>query len=215
MAERPPVRLEQLDDDEQGRRFSPSAGRNQHDIVSALLDELPPQGDCLEVAAGTGEHAVLAASRLRGWSWLPTDRDEDALASIRAWVAHADLPNLQQPQALDLQRSWPFSAGAFDAIFACNLVHIAPLTTAAALFAGAGVSLTAGGALWLYGPMFLSGEPRPAGNAAFDRELRERDPAFGVRELTQLEELAERSGLRRDRVRRMPTDNVLVRFARR
>ena len=214
MAEQPPVRLEQLDGDGDGRRFSPSAGRNRRDVVAALGDELPSRGACLEVAAGTGEHAALAAEQLPGWRWLPTDRDEDALASIRAWVAHVDLPNLCAPDALDLQRPWPFGAAAFDAVLACNLVHIAPVTTAAALFAGAATSLTEEGALLLYGPMFLPGEPRPAGNVAFDRELRERDVNFGVRELGGLEQLAGAAGLRLERVRRMPTDNVMVRFGR-
>ncbi|MGC6486515.1 MAG: DUF938 domain-containing protein [Planctomycetota bacterium] len=214
MAEPPPVRLESLGDDEQGRRFSPSAGRNQRDVVAALCEELPRAGSCLEVAAGTGEHAARAAAQLDGWSWLPTDRDEEALVSIRAWVAHVALPNLRAPRALDLERPWPFAAAAFDAIFACNLVHIAPLTTATALFRGASVSLAARGALLLYGPMFLPGEPRPPGNAAFDRQLRDRDPAFGVRELDRLEQLAGDAGLRLVRVRRMPTDNVMVRFER-
>jgi hypothetical protein len=170
---------------------------------------------CLEVAGGTGEHAVLAAEQLSGWSWHPTDRDEEALSSMRAWAAHADLPNLQPPQALDLRQPWPFAAASFDAVFASNLVHIAPIATAALLFAGAAVSLTERGLLLLYGPVFISGEPRPAGNVAFDRELRERDLAFGVRELDDLQRLARDAGLRLERVRRMPTDNALLRFARR
>ncbi len=216
MAEQPPVRLEQLDGDGDGRRFSPSAGRNRRDVVAALRHELPARGACLEVAAGTGEHAALAAEELPGWRWLPTDRDEDArlFMAARDVALPPHLPNLRAPEALDLQLPWPFGGAAFDAVLACNLVHIAPVTTAAALFAGAATSLKEEGALLLYGPMFLPGEPRPAGNVAFDRELRERDAAFGVRELHELEELAGAVGLRLERVRRMPTDNVMVRFAR-
>lgn len=214
MTDEPPVRLEPLDGHADGRRCSPSAGRNRDEIVDALVAELPDRGVCLEVAAGTGEHAVLAATRLPGWRWLPTDRDPQALASIRAWVAHASLPNLAAPTPLDLGQPWPCAPGSLDAVFASNLMHIAPIATTEALFRGAARHLAPAGLLLVYGAVFLPGEPPPAGNTAFDRELREQDPRYGVRTLEQLSQLASRAGLGAPRVRRMRKDNVLLRFER-
>lgn len=214
MTDKPPVRMESLDGHSDGRRFSPSAGRNRQDIVAALVDQLPVQGVCLEVAAGTGEHAVLAAERLPGWTWLPTDRDADALASLRAWVVHAGLPNLGEPQALDVSGVWPVEPGSLDAVFASNVMHISPLATTEALFRGAGKHLKPAGVLLVYGAVFLPGEEPPEGNVTFDRDLRAENPAYGVRHLNQLGELATAAGLAPPAVRRMPNNNVLLRLAR-
>ena len=214
MTDEPPARLETLGGDEDGRRYSPSAGRNRQEIVDALVCELPDRGVCLEVAAGTGEHAALAATRLPGWEWWPTDRDPEALASIRAWVAHAALPNLRAPVPLDLDGSWPCAPNSLDAVFASNVMHISPIAVTKALFRGAAKHLNATGVLLIYGAVFLPDEPRPEGNATFDRELRERDPAYGVRTLHELRELATGAGLAEPTVRRMAKNNVLLRFGR-
>ena len=214
MTEKPPVRMESLDDGKDGRRYSSSAGRNQEDIVDALLAVLPNRGVCLEVAAGTGEHAVLAATKMPSWDWLPTDRDPEAMASITAWAAHAALPNLKTPLSLDLTAAWPCTAGSLDAVFACNVTHISPIATTEALFRGAANYIKPDGMLLIYGPVFLPGEPRPHGNAAFDRELRLQDPSYGVRNLEQLAALATQAGLEAPTVRRMPSNNVLLNFHR-
>ncbi len=215
MSNTPPVRMEPLDGEPDGRRYSPSAGRNRGDIVAALLDELPERGRCLEIAAGTGEHAVLAATRLPGWTWQPTERDPEALASIRAWVEHAALDNLRPPKPLTLGEPWPCEPASLDAVFASNVMHIAPIATTEALFHGAAAHLVRGGVLLVYGAVFLDGEPRPDGNVEFDRELRERDSAYGVRTLTELTAIATRAGLTPPTVRRMPKNNVLLRLERR
>lgn len=214
MTDDPPIRLESLDDSSDGRKFSPSAGRNREVIVAALVDELSSSGTLLEVAAGTGEHAALAAERLPGWTWQPTDRNEEALASIRAWVAHSNLPNLREPVVLDIAGPWPCGPESLDAVFASNVMHIAPIGTTEALFRGAARCLEEDGVLLVYGPVFLPDEPRPEGNVQFDQDLKEKDPAFGVRTLEELGELAQRCGLRPPTVRRMPTNNVMLRFER-
>jgi SAM-dependent methyltransferase len=214
MTDDPPARLESLDGAADGRRFSPSAGRNRAAIVEALVDELPEHGTCLEVAAGTGEHAALAAERLPRWTWLPTDRDPEALASIRAWVAHAALPNLQPPVALELGQPWPYAPESIDAVFASNVMHISPIEATEALFRGAATHLRPGGALLIYGPVFLPEEPPPDGNVRFDQELRAEDTSYGVRSLEELQALAARSGLSGSAVRRMPSNNSLLRFGR-
>lgn len=212
---RPPVRLEAMDHDNDGRKYSPSAGRNRQDIVDALAEELSPAGDLLEVAAGTGEHAVMAAERLPSWTWWPTDRDPDALTSLRAWASQARLPNLREPTHLDIQGSWPLEGRCLDVVFASNVLHISPIETAEALFAGAVRHLRPGGSLIVYGAFFLPDVDPVASNVQFDEELRASDPRFGVRELSDLTERALARQLLTPTIRPMPSHNYLLRFATR
>lgn len=213
--QRPPVRLEALDHSDDGRKFSPSAGRNRQDIVDALAEQLAPAGELLEVAAGTGEHAVLAAARLPGWSWWPTERDPEALASLRAWAAHARLPNLREPARLDIHDTWPVSGRCLDVVFASNILHIAPIETAESLFAGAARHLRPGGSLIVYGAFFLPDVEPVASNVQFDQELRAKDARYGVRDLHDLTERALARQLLAPTVRAMPNNNFLLRFAAR
>lgn len=209
---RPPVRFEDLDPADDGRKYSPSAGRNRQDIVDALAEILSPAGDLLEVAAGTGEHAVLAAERLPSWSWWPTDRDPDALTSLRAWAAQARLPNLREPTHLDIHDAWPLEGRCLDVVFASNVLHISPIETAESLFAGAARHLRPGGSLIVYGAFFLPDVEPIESNVRFDEELRASDPRYGVRELCDLTERALARQLLTPTVRAMPKNNFLLRF---
>ena len=129
-------------------------------------------------------------------------------------MTHAGLPNLRTPLALDLERdaNWPCAPESMDAVFASNVMHIAPIATTAALFRGAARHLKTAGTLLVYGAVFLPDEEPVASNVAFDRELRERNPAYGVRTLAQLSDLAADAGLGQPVVRRMPNHNVMLRF---
>jgi SAM-dependent methyltransferase len=204
-----------LGHDGDGRQYSPSAGRNRQDIVDALAEELSPAGDLLEVAAGTGEHAVLAAERLPNWTWWPTDRETDALTSLRAWASQARLPNLREPAHLDIQESWPLEGRCLDVVFASNVLHISPIETADSLFVGAARHLRPGGSLIVYGAFFLPDVDPVESNVQFDEELRARDPRFGVRALSDLTERALDRQFLAPTVRSMPSHNFLLSFARR
>ncbi|MCA9614510.1 MAG: DUF938 domain-containing protein, partial [Myxococcales bacterium] len=105
-------------------RHAPAAARNRDPILSVLRDVLPSRGIVLEIASGTGEHAVHFAAALPALIWQPTDRDEDALRSIAVHRAEAELPNLRPPLRLDLLEPWPVEAA--DALVAINVIHISP-----------------------------------------------------------------------------------------
>src|SRR5687767_2661579 len=91
----------------QMKRCAPAAERNAGPILAVLRDVLPERGTVLEIASGTGQHAVHMARALPGITWQPTDPDPDARASIAAWVAETGLPNLRPPLPLDVTREWP------------------------------------------------------------------------------------------------------------
>ena len=195
-----------------GVRHAPAAARNRDPLADALRPILPATGCVLEVASGTGEHAVHFARRFPELTWRPSDADEDALASIEAWRAARPSPNLRAAVRLDVRRPWPI--GRADAALAVNLLHISPWAATEALVAGAAAVLPPGGPLIVYGPFWQDGvEPAPS-NLAFDETLRARDPAWGVRRLADVTTCAQAAGLRLATVTPMPANNLLVAWRR-
>ncbi|MBL8619826.1 MAG: DUF938 domain-containing protein [Myxococcales bacterium] len=175
------------------RRFAPATARNRAPILEVLHEVLPGRGLVLEIASGTGEHAVHFAAALPDLTWQPSDPDPDNRASIAAWRDEAALPNLRPPLALDVTAPWPIAAA--EAIVCINMIHIAPWEAALALFAGAARVLPAGGPLVTYGPYRFGGAFTAPSNAAFDADLRRRDPRWGVRDVSDLETAAAAAGL--------------------
>ena len=195
------------------RRFSPSTARNSEPILGVLRDVLPASGRVLEIASGTGEHAVRFARALPGIVWQTSDPDADSRASIAAWIAHARLDNLARPLDIDACTDDWGAKGPFDAVVAINMIHIAPWPATAALFEGARRVLRKGGIVFLYGPFRREGRHTAPSNEEFDAWLKARDPASGVRDLEDVAAQASRSGLRLARVTEMPANNLSVVFA--
>src|SRR3984957_20712627 len=81
-------------------RTAPAAGRNREPILRVLRDCLPRPALVLEIASGTGEHAVWFSSALPELTWQPTDHDPEALSSIAAWRDMSGPPNLLPPLRL-------------------------------------------------------------------------------------------------------------------
>jgi SAM-dependent methyltransferase len=183
------------------KQYAPAAARNREPIREVLAQHLPELGVVLEIASGTGEHAVHMARAFPALVWQPTDIDDVALASIAAWREDTALPNLRAPIRLDVHDAvWP----AADAIVCINMIHIAPWDAAVALFAGAARTLPPGGLLFTYGPYRFDGKTAPS-NDEFDRSLRARNAAWGVRDVTDLQRVA--AGLSLAHVVAMPANN--------
>jgi hypothetical protein len=196
------------------KRYAPAPERNREPLLPILREELPPQGTLLEVASGTGQHAVFFAQAFPGLRWQPTDLDAESLESIEAWRAEAALPNLLAPLPLDAQSDvWPLTAA--DAVLCINMIHISPWTSCQGLMRGAARVLPPGGPLVLYGPYFVEGRPTAPSNLAFDASLRERNASWGVRELGAVSAEALRQGLELARVVDMPSNNLTVVFRKR
>ena len=193
--------------------FSPAADRNKAPILEVLTRVLPGPAAVLEIASGSGQHAEHFAAARPDWDWQPTEADAAALAAIAARTAA--LANVRPPLMLDvLAPRWPEPLGRFDAVYCANMLHIAEWTTCAALMRGAARHLMPGGALVLYGPYLVDGEPTAPGNVAFDADLRRRDPAWGVRRLADVSAEAERAGLAFEQRVDMPANNLVLVFRR-
>ena len=191
---------------------SPAAGRNREPILAVLGERLTGTARVLEVASGSGEHAVWFSRALPSVSWRPSDRDEAALASIAARRAAEGPPNLLEPLRVDAsdESTWP--GERFDALVCINMIHIAPWAAAEGLVRLAGRVLEPGGVLYLYGPFREAGRPFAPSNASFDESLRARDPSWGVRELDEVTALAAAHGLSFAGRAEMPANNLSVLF---
>lgn len=194
-------------------RSAPAAGRNREPILAVLRDILPQPGLVLEIASGTGEHAVWFSKALPGVTWQPSDRDAEALSSIAAWRDMMGSPNLRPPLWLDAAAdTWPIARA--NAVVAINMIHIAPWTATLGLLAGAGRVLAQGGLLFLYGPFREGGVHTADSNAAFDADLQARDPSWGIRDLDEIAALANQHGLMPPERTPMPANNLSVVFRR-
>ena len=191
------------------RQHSPAAERNRDPILAELRRLLPERGVALEIASGTGQHAAHFAAGLPGWTWQPSDPEPRALASIAAWCAGS--VNVRAPIALDVMGAeWPGAPQPADAVFCANMLHIAPWPTCAALMRGAARHLAPKGLLLLYGPYLVDGEPVAPGNAAFDADLRARNPGWGLRRLADVLAQAGAVGLHLHEWVQMPANNLLL-----
>jgi hypothetical protein len=196
------------------RRSAPAAQRNREPIAEVLSEWLPVSGLVLEVASGTGEHAVWFAERFPGLQWQPSDAHPDALASIAAWQQGAGLPNVLRPVVIDASNpaDWPIERA--DAVLNINMAHISPWPASLGLIAGASRMLPSGAPLILYGPWLKDDIETVPSNLAFDADLKARDPEWGLRRVEDFAEAAEVEGFQLVETRGMPANNLMLLFAR-
>ena len=195
------------------RRHAPATERNREPIGDRLADILPAKGAVLEIASGSGEHALYLARRFPALDWLPSDPDPGSIGSIAAWREAEGPPNLRAPVRLDASASdWPVDRA--DAMLCVNMIHISPWDATQGLFAGAARILPQGAPLAIYGP-FLSEDIETApSNLQFDQSLRARDPRWGLRDLADVVDLAGRHGLELAARHAMPANNLFLHFRR-
>lgn len=198
---------------------SPAADRNKQPILDVLRQMLPAHGAALEIASGTGQHAAWFAAAMPGWTWQATDADPAVLPVIAAWSQQMGAANVRPPLRLDvLGPQWPAEgapfAQPFDAIYCANMLHISPWATCQALMRGSARHLAPGGVLVTYGPYFEDSVAPAASNLAFDASLRQRDPAWGIRRLEDVAREAQDAGLALRERHAMPSNNLLLVFAR-
>ncbi len=197
------------------KRSAPATERNREPIAEVLTRELPPQGRVLEIASGTGEHAVFFAERFPALHWQPTDPSDEALASIAAYRAEYAGGNLAAPLLLDAATpaDWPVKIA--DAILCINMVHISPWSATEGLFAGAAQILgSEGGPLILYGPYLEAGVETAPSNLEFDASLKARDPRWGLRDAAAVDAVAASHGFVRTARYGLPANNIMLVYRR-
>ena len=186
--------------------YWPAAGRNKAVIADALATLMPDAQVFLEIASGSGEHIAHFAARWPTVRFLPTDLDQEHLASIDAWCAARE--NVERATRLDVAEPWPHLSHSVDVVFCANMIHIAPWQACEGLFAGA--RQLGAPNLITYGPYLRNDTQTAASNLRFDASLKNRDARWGIRRLDAVEELAQRYGFALDRVVEMPANNLTV-----
>ena len=194
------------------KRYAPATERNREAILAVLQKHLPNQGTVLEIASGTGQHAVFFAPHLTQRYWLPPAMDPANLASIAAWREEADAANLLPPRQLDVRDPvWAIDCdlpAPVSAIVNINMLHISPWSCCEALFAGAAETLNQRAVVTLYGPFKRDGVHTAPSNAAFDEQLRSQESAWGVRDLEAVLSVAVEQGFACQNVIEMPANNL-------
>ena len=213
------------------QRHHPSALRNREPILAELRSLLPPAGDgtadggapqqqhALEIASGSGAHVEVFAPAFPSVRWWPTDYVGDSELKALDEVGRDAHPNVETAACLDAASpwaEWPEGVraleGGFALVYNSNMGHISPWRCTVGMLAGAGRALKPGGRLVVYGPFKVDGGFTTESNAAFDASLRQRDPEWGYRDVSELEAEAAKHGVTLRERREMPANNLLLVF---
>lgn len=191
--------------------FSPAAQRNKGPILNALRSILPVSASVLEVACGTLQHAIYFGASNPQWRWQPTDASAQALDHGSS-LADTLPANVAVPTFLDVTVSpWPISS--VTAVYAANLLHIAPLAVVESLFRGAASLVPMADQVIIYGPFKINGQHTAPSNAEFDQTLQAQNPQWGIRNLDYVVEQALEYGFSLSSQLPMPANNWLLHFA--
>jgi SAM-dependent methyltransferase len=188
--------------------YAESSEKNKTPILAVLKEIFSDRKRVLEIASGTGQHAVYFGRELPHLTWQPSDLAHN-LAGIQAWLDEAQLPNVLTPLAIDVSDvCWPISE--VDAIFNANTVHIISWPEVERMFANIGQVIAPGGCVCLYGPYNYGGKFTSESNARFDSWLKSRDSNSGVRDFEAVAQLAALHGLNLLRDIAMPSNNRML-----
>lgn len=196
-----------------GRRTAPAALRNTGPLIEALRPRLPSQGRILEVASGTGQHAVAFAQAFPELHWMPSDVDPGQRDSIAAWRRESGLKNLADPLAVDIADPWPIPTGHVQGVLTINLLHLIPERLVSYLFQEARAALSGSGRMMVYGPFLRGTAYASDGDRTFDASLRARDPAIGYKSLEAVSAASSAAGFTSIAIEPMPANNLLLTFA--
>ncbi|TCV89581.1 DUF938 domain-containing protein [Sulfurirhabdus autotrophica] len=188
--------------------YSESCERNQAHILEILTPLFADRTRVLEIASGTGQHAVYFGQALPHLIWQTSELEENH-AGIRAWLAESVLDNVLLPIALDVNDS-QWSLDKVDAVFNANTVHIVSWQEVERMFENIGKILEPGGILCLYGPFNYNGQYTSESNARFDDWLKGRNAKSAIRDFEAVNKLAESQGMVLVQDEAMPANNRIL-----
>ena len=196
------------------RRTSTSAERNAKPILEILKTILPENSSVLEIGSGTGQHGAMFAQSLTSVKWIPSDYDVSNLNSIKAWNRINVTTSPFPPRLIDAtELDWDISLNDnIFAIVAINVIHISPWSVTKGILSGAQKFLPSQGILFFYGPFKQTDIVTAQGNETFDKQLRSQNTAWGLRNLNDIETIAQNHDLKLEQIIQMPANNLSVIF---
>lgn len=188
--------------------YSGACDQNRDPIVSVLEQLLPKACTVLEVGTGTGQHAVYFAEKLPHLTWQCSDQAQYH-EGIHAWLNEAELSNVLPPLTLNVsENSWPEKQ--YDALYSANVMHIMHWQNVVDLFVSGAKCIKENGLMICYGPFNYGNQYTSQSNASFDQSLKMRDPDSGIRNVEDLQTLAEENGLSFLHDIEMPANNRIL-----
>jgi len=190
--------------------YSGACDQNCEPILAVLKELIVPDDKktLLEVGTGTGQHAVYFGKALPHVYWQCSDQQQYH-AGIQMWIDEAQLPNVREPLSLNVSAdAWPDTQ--YDLLYSANVMHIMHWPNVVDLFATGSKCIKPGGLMICYGPFNYDGKYTSESNAQFDQSLRMRDPGSGIRNIEDLQKLADKAGLVFIRDYGMPANNRIL-----
>jgi len=197
------------------RLFFPATERNRDSIAEVLSRILLKRGSILEIGSGSGEHAIIFQKCFPEIIWQSSDPELIHRNSISSWIKHEEL-NFKMPQPLDIDVEkipWEIPSElllSIQAIISINMIHIASWNCTKSLFNESGKLLKNGQFLMLYGPFKIAGKHISQSNELFDISLKMQNESWGVRDLGEVSEEANKNDFIQEELIRMPANNFTV-----
>ena len=197
------------------RLFFPATERNKDSIAEVLSRILLKRGYILEIGSGSGEHAIKFQKCFPELTWQSSDPELIHRKSISSWIEHEEL-NFKMPQPLDIDVEkipWEIPSElllSIQGIISINMIHIASWNCTISLFNESGKLLKNGQFLMLYGPFKIGGKHNSQSNKLFDISLKMQNESWGVRDLGEVSEEANKNDFIEEELISMPANNFSV-----
>ena len=197
------------------RLFFPATERNKDSIAEVLSRILLKRGYILEIGSGSGEHGVEFQKCFPEITWQSSDPEIIHRNSISSWIDHEEL-NFKMPQPLDIDVEkipWEIPSElllSIQGIISINMIHIASWNCTISLFNESGKLLKNGQFLMLYGPFKIGGKHNSQSNELFDISLKMQNESWGVRDLGEVSQEANKNDFIEEELISMPANNFSV-----
>ena len=197
------------------RLFFPATERNKDSIAEVLSRILLKRGYILEIGSGSGEHGVEFQKCFPEITWQSSDPELIHRNSISSWIDHEEL-NFKMPQPLDIDVEkipWEIPSElllSIQGIISINMIHIASWNCTISLFNESSKLLKNGQFLMLYGPFKIGGKHNSQSNELFDISLKMQNESWGVRDLEEVSEEANKNDFIEEELISMPANNFSV-----
>ena len=196
------------------RLFFPATQRNR-DCIGNVLSRFIKKGSVLEIGSGSGEHGVVFQKRFPKIIWQTSDPELVHRKSISSWIEFEDLSKkMPQPLEIDVKKiPWKIPlrlALSLQGIVSINMIHVSHWSCTVALFKESGKLLKKGQFLILYGPFKICNKHTSQSNFFFDNALKKQNHLWGIKNLEEVGDEAEKNGFSEENIIRMPSNNFSI-----
>lgn len=169
-----------------------------------------PGGTVLEISSGTGQHISYFAQQFPTLTFQPSEYEKTLFKSIQAYAIDTPTKNVKNPIYIDItteSTNWNTEGKLYDYMININMMHISPFQCTIMLFKNAAQVLKRNGLMITYGPYAYDGKLTPESNVNFDRNLRADNPEWGVRDIKDLEQIANDNKMELINMYDLPSNN--------